>query len=173
MDEPCKFHQGLQDKINNVAEDLSEVRAYSKSHKEQIEKLFNKLDDLKEFVAGDRVETRHQAEDIEGLLAASRELSKAVDKVQRTVDNGLNARVDELTRAVAAMTQCIEQRKKRQINALDGLSGWSYFIHMVGYSLEDQFRKYAGLIILAFIGTLIYIITHMEPVERFVERIFG
>ena len=172
MNEPCKFHPGLQDKINDVSEDLAEVRAYSKGHKEQIEKLFTKLEELTCFVAGDQVETRHQAGDIHALLAASKELEKAIDKVQRAVDNGLNARVDNLAKAVGLMTNCIEQREKRQIDSLEDLHGWSYFVHLIGYSLEEQFRKYAGLIVIAMVATLIYIVTHMPPVENFVKGIF-
>lgn len=175
---------------------------------EQIETLFEDLKGIKSAVDQNMGMAKARDQRLDAIMLKMEETKSTLDDVtqesdnyrtrmeqsvktlQKTVDNGLNKRVTEVTLATEANTKalqqvqlCLEERKKRSEREKVGqTTGWHKFWYLVRVSFDDFIRKYAALVLVLWgIGMFyffLWVITKADvfgekPVKGFLKLLFG
>lgn len=210
---PCEQKDTILE-INRDIKDLnkrvSEQGAISSLSHEQIDTLFSDLKGIKSSVDQNIGMARARDQKLDSIILKMEEtkdgldlvtresdeyrtrMEKKVEKIQSTVENGLNKRVTEVTLATEANTKalqqiqlCLEERKRRGLDKqaqLEGKTGWSKFWTLVSFSFDDFVRKYSammfGLFILFMAFFIMWFVTKAnvfgeKPIIGLLKLLFG
>lgn len=111
---PCKFHGGLARALENVDNRTESVKSkveeiqntvtaqgvYSKEHQRQLEALFQTTGAIKAAVDQNIAHAGYRDKQLEEIKGITEALTEAIETVQVTVENGLNARVEVLSTTI-------------------------------------------------------------------------
>jgi hypothetical protein len=199
---PCEQKEVILEinrELKDLAMKIAAQEAVGTFSHEQITEIFSSLKQVKTYVDQNTIAANHRDAKLDEIISKMSETKEAledvdkaateyrlrierkVEKIQVTVDNGLNARVDKLsktteenTKALSSIQICLEERKNRGLakqEALDGKTGWSRFWALVSFSFDDFIRKYsAPIAILVTVGLFYFFLWFVTKAEVFGEQ---
>lgn len=134
---PCQFHAGLAQTLIDVEKKVSAQEAYSREHAKQLDKLFLKVDELKERSDQNQVAAQTRDAKLQAINEVSQASLKKWETVQQelggvkddikdlkdTVENGINRRVDNLWTAVMDPTNGLVAKVGELTKAVFSMAG--------------------------------------------------
>lgn len=133
MTTPCAQREtilAINSELKDLHKDVSAQKAIVMFSHDQIVDIFESLKEIRTYVDKNQVAAGHRDEKLEEIIdmmkkthrdleAVTKEageyrtrMEKSVDKVQSTVENGLNKRVTEVKEELALMKLCMEKRRE-------------------------------------------------------------
>lgn len=133
---PCRFHGGLaialqnvdnrtvsvESKISEIQQTVAAQGAYSKEHTRQLDALFQASGAIQSAIDQNIAHSSHRDKQLSEIKELTSTLTTAIETVQATVENGLNERVEALSKTIHGEDGLVNQVEK-MVSAVSMLAG--------------------------------------------------